>query len=124
MIPLICTSHSVAQTWELSSLDQNCETDAWIEENLEPLLEKLRKRIHDGETYDFVFGVLLRKSKVLEDKGLDSIIEDETVEYPCDIPSDALGLHRKLVRGIDTKKGKNAKGNNAGYPDKNLVNGL
>ncbi len=46
MIPLICTSHSVAQTWELSSLDQNCETDAWIEENLEPLLEKLRKRIH------------------------------------------------------------------------------
>lgn len=129
-------------------LIQNCETGARIGENLAPLFEKLRKRIHDMETYDFVSGVLLRKSKVLEDKGLDSIIEDETVGYPCDIRSDALGLYRKwrngvldphLLRGIDTKKGKNAKGNNftsrnfeAGYPNKkscnytgegNLVNG-
>lgn len=111
-------------------LIKNVETGARIGEDMKPLFEKLRKRLHAMEFYDFLSGVLIRKSKVLEEHGLDAINEDQTVGYPWDVRADALALYRKwrngvldphLLRGIDTKQGKNNKGNK--FTSRNLEMG-
>ena len=82
------------------------------------LFLKLRKRLHEMEFFDFVSGILLRKSKVLDDDGLEAIFTNRHATYPWDIAADALLLYSKwrngildphLLRGIDTKSGKDSK---------------
>ena len=82
------------------------------------LFLKLRKRLHEMEFFDFVSGVLLRKSKVLDEDGLEAIFTNRLTTYPWDIRADALLLYGKwrngildphLLRGIDTKYGKDSK---------------
>ncbi len=96
------------------TLIKNCEEAVLTGEDLQILFLRLRKRIHDMGFYAFLTGVLVRKSKVLEDNGLEAIIDNQALHYPWDIRADALALYRKwrtgvidphLLRGIDTKQG-------------------
>ena len=97
----------------LTTLIKTCET-ADRTGDVQTSFERLRNRLHSMEFYNFVSGVLIRKSRVLEEGGLEAIFENS--KYPWDIRADALSLYRKwrngildphLLRGIDTKKGKN-----------------
>ncbi len=101
------------------TLIKDCQTTARTGGDVDINFERLRNRLHTMEFYDFISGVLIKKSKVLEDGGLETIFED--VQYPWDIRADALSLYRKwrngildphLLRGIDTKKGKTLKAQN------------
>ena len=105
----------------ITTLIKNCEAAARTGGNIQTVFARLRKRMHDMEFYDFLSGVLLRKSKILEEDGFEAIFEDQIVGYPWDIRADALTLYRKwrngvldphLLRGIDTKQGKTSSGKN------------
>ena len=90
------------------------------EDDLEPSFARLRQRLHQMEFWDFLSGVLIKKSKLLEDQGLPMIFEDTSdVKFPFDIKADALSLHQRwlagrldphLLVGIDTKLKKNSNG--------------
>ena len=129
------------------SLIRKCEVISAQKEDLSELHARLRTRIHQMEFYDFLTGVIIRKSRVLEE-GLSAIFEAPEDQYPWDIRADSLMLYRKwlvgkldphLLRGITDKKGKDASGKNSksrsfdkNFPDRvscnhvgegNLVNG-
>ncbi|KAI9876681.1 MAG: hypothetical protein M1830_005978 [Pleopsidium flavum] len=86
-------------------------------DDAERLFAQLRQRIHQMEFYDFISGVVLKKSKVLDDgQGLPVLfnqVRSGGVEYPWDIRADAEALYLRwvtgvvdphLLRGIDTVK--------------------
>lgn len=65
------------------------------------------------EFYDFLSGVLISKSRILEDEGLPAIFEAPSSLFPWDIRADSRMLYQKwaigqldphLFRGIDDKK--------------------
>ena len=96
-------------------LIQKCTAAVSAEEDLKTLFNTLRNRLHAMEFFDFLSDVLMKKSKVLEEKGLKSVIYGTDVEYPWDIRADAMSLHEKwlhgiidphLLRGVETKQGK------------------
>ena len=100
------------------------------------------------EFYDFLSGVLISKSRILEDEGLPAIFDGPPGVYPWDIRADSQMLYQKwaigqldphLFRGIEDKKitksdGKIVKSRRfaSGYDKKspnyvgegNLVNGM
>ena len=100
-------------------LIKNCENAAAAGEDLSELFDKLRNRLHVMEFFDFLTGMLLKRAKVLEEHGLENIFNSTEVDFPWDICADAVALYRKwlngvidphLLRGIDTKQGKNPAG--------------
>lgn len=111
----------------LKSLIRNCEErtregDASKEghSELQSTFVKLRRRLHQMEFYDFLSGVLVKRSKLLEDGGLPSIFNgSNAVQYPWDIRADSLSLYHRwlagvidphLLRGIETKSNRAANG--------------
>ena len=99
---------------------RNCEVDAVTCQNMEACFSKLRRRLHQMEFYDFISGVLVKQSKVLEDNGLPAIFDDGAiVAYPWDIVDDSIALYQRwmagvldphLLRGINSKKTQNSSG--------------
>lgn len=77
-------------------LFKNVETGARIGEDLKPLFEKLRKRLHAMEFYDFLSGALIRKSKVREENNLDAIIEDQKCRRIFDTPTPLPAQHLNI----------------------------
>ena len=106
----------------MSSLIRSCEAEAKKDGQgeLQVILPNLRQRLHHMEFYDFLSGVLVKKSKLLEDGGLPSIFSgNDGVQYPWDIRADSLQLYQKwlagvidphLLRGIETKTNRTANG--------------
>lgn len=82
----------------------------------EKILPELRKRLHEMEFYPFLSGVIIKKSRVLEEDGLPRIFDNqEGVEFPWDVRADARALYLRwvigdldphLLRGIVTTKGQ------------------
>lgn len=85
--------------------------------NPDRLYSELRQRLHQMEFYDFISGVVLKKSKVLDEKqGLPAIFDEQfsnDVHYPWDIRADAESLYLRwmqgmtdphLLRGIETAR--------------------
>lgn len=76
--------------------------------------QELRQIVQQMEFHKFLSGVLIKKSKVLEDQGLPAIFDNQDdVEFPFDIRADALALYNRwivgdidghLLRGIKTEK--------------------
>jgi hypothetical protein len=76
---------------------------------------ELRKKLHEMEFYEFLSGVVVRKSRVLEPEGLCQIIDGpERDHFDFDIRADAEVLYRRwmlgdldssLLRGVTTTKG-------------------
>lgn len=71
------------------------------------------------EFYEFLSGVIVKKSRVLESEGLPQIFEDQRDIFPWDLKADAETLFIRwmtscldphLLRGIETTKGKLASG--------------
>lgn len=89
--------------------------------NPDRLHSELRQRLHQMEFYDFVSGVILKKSKILTDThGLPAIFDNkhaQNVSYPWDIRADAQALYVRwlygltdphLLRGIATARKANS----------------
>ena len=68
------------------------------------IYSEMRQRLHQMEFYDFISGVILKKSKVLDDRlGLPAIFDDahsQNVPYPWDIRADAESLYLRWMQGI------------------------
>lgn len=106
----------------VKSLIQKCEADTRKNDRdeLQSVFSRLRQRLHQMEFYDFLSGVLVKRSKLLEDDGLPSIFSGSNgVQYPWDIRADSLSLYQRwfagvidphLMRGIETKSSRTAKG--------------
>ena len=82
-------------------------------QNVERLFAELRDRLHRMEFYDFLSGVLICKSRILEDEGLPAIFDAAPGFFPWDIRADSRILYQKwaigqldpqLFRGIEDKK--------------------
>ncbi|MCJ1394159.1 hypothetical protein MMC18_007037 [Xylographa bjoerkii] len=82
-------------------------------------LAKLRKRLHQAEFFDFLSGVLIKKSRLLEDGGLPVAFHEEGSTFPWDIKSDSWSLYRRwlggqldphLLVGIESKSKTTASG--------------
>ena len=80
---------------------------------------KLRQRIHQAEFYDFLSGVLIKRSKLLEDGGLSLIFDNNDGIFPWDVRSDSFHLHQKwlagkidphLLVGVESKNKKSGSG--------------
>ncbi|MCJ1384740.1 hypothetical protein MMC17_007858 [Xylographa soralifera] len=105
---------------------------------LDVALAKFRKRLHQAEFWDFLSGVLIKKSRLLEDGGLSVVFLEERSTFPWDIISDSWSLHQRwfsgqldphLLVGIESKNkttssGKSVKSRNleGGYPGGRSVN--
>ena len=103
----------------MSTLIQACIAHAKNSQDTEEAVAKVRQRIHQAEFYDFLSGVLIKKSKLLEDGGLSLVFDNSSDIFPWDVKLDALGLHQKwlagcidphLLVGIETKNKKNNNG--------------
>ncbi|KAL9121877.1 MAG: hypothetical protein Q9187_001558 [Circinaria calcarea] len=104
----------------LSSMISECVKQRDANGDLELAFSRLRQRIHQMEFYDFLSGVLIKNSKILEEAGLPAVFENHSnMEYPWDIRSDSLALYQRwlagrldphLLVGIDTKLKKNVNG--------------
>ncbi|KAI9820109.1 MAG: hypothetical protein M1832_003816 [Thelocarpon impressellum] len=79
-----------------------CQKEASRDGHLAPFFAKIRQRIHQMEFFDFLTGVIMKKSKVLDDRvGLPQIFYDAGgVEYPWDIKADAQALYLRWLQGI------------------------
>lgn len=82
-------------------------------QDIENLFSELRTRLHNMEFYDFLTGVLICKSRILEDEGLPTIFDGPSGLYPWDIRADSRMLYQRwavgqldphLFRGIDDRK--------------------
>ena len=80
---------------------------------LEELFSTLRTELHQAELHHFVSTAIIRDSKLLEDGGLQVVIDSAPNVFPFDIKDDCDMLYRKwsaeniepyLFRGIDFKK--------------------
>jgi len=100
----------------VTTLIKRCQTNPG-DSDTERLFSELRRKIHQMDFYDFISGVILKKSKVLDDgQGLTVIFDKQRnggVEYPWDIRADAEALYLRwltgvvdphLLRGINTVK--------------------
>lgn len=85
--------------------DQSAEKDQ--------AMSQLREHLHKMVFFPFISGVLIKKSKILEDKGLPAVFDQENAEFPFDIRSDATAVYQRwvvgdidphLLRGITTAK--------------------
>lgn len=105
----------------INTLIHNCQTKVAQGEDPEASFAQIRQRLHQMEFFDFLSGVLVKKSKVLEDHvGLPQIFDGgRGVEYPWDIKDDAEMLYSKwmqgiidphLLRGIETARRQRATG--------------
>ena len=103
------------------TLISQCRKAVQRSEDPGPHFPNIRRRIHQMEFYDFLSGVLVKKSKVLDDSaGLPQIFENAGgVQYPWDIRADAEALYVRwlrgdldphLLRGIDTGRKQRASG--------------
>ena len=81
-------------------------------EYAEVSFERLRHRLHQAEFYGFLTGILIKKSKLLEDDGLPIVFESKESTFPWDVRADALFLYQRwlsgqldpdLLIGIETK---------------------
>lgn len=118
------------------TLIKDCQKEAARSGNLDLLFAKIRQRLHQMEFYPFLSGVIMKKSKVLEeDVGLPQIFDDaKGVHYPWDVKDDANMLWSRwmrgsldphLLRGIDSVRKVRAAGKSAishklkpDYPDR------
>ena len=104
----------------LISVIRECEQKANVGEDVEASFAKLRQRIHQMEFYGFLSGILVKKSRLLEEEGLPAIFQSaKGVDYPWDLQADSLSLYRKwlvgvwdpfLLRGVETKQKTTASG--------------
>lgn len=101
------------------SLIQECSEKAEFSHKTEISLQRLRTRLHQAEFYDFLSGVLIKKSKLLEEGGLSKVYNAESSPFPWDIRADSLALHQRwlygrldphLLVGIDSKHKTNTAG--------------
>ena len=109
----------------INTLIHDCRRAMARRENADQLFTKIRLRLHQMEFYDFLSGVLVKKSKVLEDHvGLPLIFDGaaEGVDFPWDIKDDAQMLYSRwiqgfldphLLRGIESARRQRAAGKSA-----------
>lgn len=80
---------------------------------IENLFSELRNRLHNMQFYDFLSGVLIRKSRLLEDEGLPAVFDASPGLFPWDIRADSRMIYQKwaigqldphLFRGIQDSK--------------------
>lgn len=78
-------------------------TEAWRAKKADEkrkLANELRDKIHNMELATFVNGVLIKKSRVLEDNGLPAIFaSEEDVDFPFDVKADARALYNRWMAG-------------------------
>ncbi|KFY17460.1 hypothetical protein V492_00654 [Pseudogymnoascus sp. VKM F-4246] len=77
---------------------------------------EIRTKLHEMEFFQCISGILIKKSRVLEDDGLPRIFDNQDgVEFPVDLRADAKALYLRwivgdldshLLRGITTEKGR------------------
>lgn len=80
--------------------------------NPDRLHSDIRQRLHQMEFYDFISGIIIKKSKILDEtQGLPAIFDSPNAHYPWDIRADAESLYLRwlsgttdphLLRGIET----------------------
>ncbi|KAI9794008.1 MAG: hypothetical protein M1816_006633 [Peltula sp. TS41687] len=110
----------------INTLIKDCQRETARSGNLDQLFANVRIRLHKMEFFKFVSGVLIKKSKVLDDDaGLPQIFDDtqaKGVHYPWDVKLDAHMLWSKwiagsldphLLRGIDSARKVRAAGKSA-----------
>lgn len=83
---------------------------------LEKITTELRTKLHEMEFFRCISGIIIKKSRVLEDDGLPRIFDNQDgVEFPVDLCADAMALYLRwivgdldshLLRGIATEKGQ------------------
>ena len=100
----------------LFTLVNNMKKDAAMGKDVTENFGRIRQRLQATEFFPFLSLILVKKSGLLEDKGLPLIFENRVrgVRFPSDICADAEILFRKwmsgqidphLLRGIMTKSG-------------------
>ncbi|KAI9749326.1 MAG: 60S ribosomal protein L20 [Chaenotheca gracillima] len=104
----------------VNQLIQNCRKALGTPE-LEQQFGEIRNVLHKMDTFDFLTGVIIKKSKVLEEEtGLPLIFLDPLkIGFPWDVKADSRALFSRwmqgdldphLLRGIDTRKNTSARG--------------
>ncbi|MCJ1439240.1 hypothetical protein MMC27_008632 [Xylographa pallens] len=83
----------------LCRLIQGCLNTPGNSAQLDVALAKLRKRLHQAEFFDFLSGVLIKKSRLLEDGGLSVVFLEKRNTFPWDIMSDSWSLYRRWLSG-------------------------
>ena len=79
---------------------RDCEAKAAKGEDLEEMFATIRQWLHQMEFWNFLTLALIKKSKLLDDKGLPTIFEMSAgVDYPWDIQVDSLALYQKWLAG-------------------------
>lgn len=116
---------------KLIDLIRDCQAVAGTGDDPEASFAKLRRRLHQAEFYGFLDGVLVKKSKLLEDGGLSMIFDSEEAIFPWDIRADSFALHQRwlagrldphLLAGIEVKRRTKAGGKPANI-SRNLQRG-
>lgn len=82
----------------------------------EKITTELRTKLHEMEFFRCISGIIIKKSRILEDDGLPRIFDNQDgVEFPLDLCADAKALYLRwivgdldshLLRGITTEKGQ------------------
>lgn len=99
------------------TLLRKCEK-AVLPQDSAHLYSELRTHLHQMLFYDFLSGVLIRKSRILEDEGLPAIFD--APQFPWDLRADSRMLYQRwvvgqldphLLRGIEDKKVTKSNGN-------------
>ena len=82
----------------------------------EKITSEIRTKLHEMEFFRCISGIIIKKSRVLEDDGLPRIFDNQDgVEFPVDLCADAKALYLRwivgdldphLLRGITTEKGQ------------------
>lgn len=86
----------------INGLIRDCQRKTERGGDGEVTFQKIRLQLHKMEFYDFLSGVIVKKSKVLDDGvGLPQIFDDAgDVGFPWDIKEDAQMLYSRSMRGI------------------------
>ena len=114
----------LANLQHVNTLIVQCEREAAPRGDAEVIFAKIRQRLHQMQFFDFLSGVVVKKSKVLDELvGLPRIyLNAAGVEYPWDIRADAEALQLRwlqgvldphLLRGIDSSRKVRAEGKSA-----------
>ncbi|ELR06555.1 hypothetical protein VC83_07495 [Pseudogymnoascus destructans] len=77
---------------------------------------EIRTKLHEMEFFQCISGIIIKKSRILEDDGLPRIFDNQDgVDFPFDLRADAKALYLRwivgdldshLLRGITTEKGR------------------
>jgi hypothetical protein len=99
----------------VKTIIKNCIDAVKSDGQSERYFSELRRKIHEMEFYEFLSGVLIKKSKILESEGLSQIFDGPDKDiFPWDLAADAEALWLRwmsgdldssLLRGISTTKG-------------------